>query len=352
VEAVKVSALQRALQAFYRKHKRDLPWRRTRDPYAIWVSEIMLQQTQVQTVEPRFGEFLRQFPTVAALAAADENTVCEAWAGLGYYRRARHLHKAASVVFAEHGGVLPSAAAELRRLPGIGAYTSAAIASIAFNEKIAAVDGNLVRVLSRVFALPGRADEPDLIKRVRAHADLLVQTARPGDINQALMDIGATICRSDGAACAICPLCGTCRASAEGRPVDYPGKKKRTARKALPVAFAWIERDGQVLLEQRGLDGLWPGLWQLPGAEGPAAKATLAKRLGKRLGPALASVAHTLTHRDVTATIYKASKATTTNKPGQRWWRDPLTAPLSALARKAIRATLAIRTNRTAAARV
>ena len=332
--------MQRALLAFYRKHKRDLPWRRTQDPYAIWVSEIMLQQTQVQTVAPRFGQFLHRFPTVAALAAAEEATVCEAWAGLGYYRRARHLHKAARAVVAEYDGVLPSSAAELRQLPGIGAYTAAAIASIAFGERIASVDGNLVRVLSRVFALPGRADDPALIASVRDHAERLVQNARPGDINQALMDIGATICRTDGADCAPCPLRETCSAYAEGRPLHYPGKKKPTARKALPVAFAWIERAGEVLLEQRSLDGLWPGLWQLPSAEGHAAKATLGKRLGEKMGPALVRVSHTLSHRDVTATVYRA---TATAQAHQRWWRDPLSAPLSGLARKAIQSTLSVR---------
>jgi A/G-specific adenine glycosylase len=340
VETVNVSGMQRALLAFYRKHKRDLPWRRTQDPYAIWVSEIMLQQTQVQTVAPRFGQFLRRFPTVAALAAAEEATVCEAWAGLGYYRRARHLHKAACVVVAEYDSVLPSSAAELRHLPGIGAYTAGAIASIAFGERIASVDGNLVRVLSRVFALPGRADDPALIASVRNRAERLVQHARPGDINQALMDIGATICRADGADCAPCPLRETCSAYAEGRPLHYPGKKKPTARKALPVAFAWIERAGEILLEQRSLDGLWPGLWQLPSAEGHAAKATLGKRLGAKMGPALVRVSHTLSHRDVTATVYRA---TATAQAHQRWWRDPLSAPLSGLARKAIQSTLSVR---------
>ena len=329
--------MQRALLAYYRKHKRDLPWRRTQDPYAIWVSEIMLQQTQVQTVVPRFGQFLQQFSTVTALAAVEESTVCEAWAGLGYYRRARHLYKAARAVVAEYAGVLPTTAAELRHLPGIGTYTAAAIASIAFGEKAAAVDGNLVRVLSRVFTLPGRADDPALLTSVRAHAERLVQHPRPGDINQALMDIGATICRADGAECAPCPLRETCQAHSEGHPLHYPGKKKPTSRKALPVAFAWIERAGEVLLEQRSLDGLWPGLWQLPSAEGRAAKATLGKRLGKHVGAPIVRVSHTLSHRDVTATVYRA---TATAQAHQRWWRDPLSAPLSGLARKAIHSTL------------
>lgn len=338
---VDIDRLRRALLGFYRRHRRDLPWRRTQDPYAIWISEIMLQQTQVQTVAPRFEHFLKQFPTPAALAAVDERTVCEAWAGLGYYRRARHLHKAARIVVAEHAGRFPATSSELRRLPGIGAYTAAAIASIAFGEKSAAVDGNLIRVLSRVFALPGRADEQSLVARVRDAAQRLVETSRPGDVNQALMDLGATLCRADGAECQRCPLRPSCRAYAEGRPSHYPGKKRQTLRKPLTVAFALAERGGKVLLEQRPLDGLWPGLWQLPGAEGTKAKQLLARRFGKRLGPALVTVSHTLTHRDVTATVY--ALPTTAERAGQHWSSDALAAPLSALARKAIEAALAAR---------
>ena len=329
--------VQRALLAFYRKHGRDLPWRRTSDPYAIWVSEIMLQQTQVQTVVPRFAEFLRQFPTVAALAAADERTVCEAWAGLGYYRRARNLHKAARVVVSELGGEIPTSEAELRKLPGIGAYTAAAIASIAFAAKAAAVDGNLVRVLSRVFALPGRADEPALVSAVREQAQFLVDCQHPGDINQALMDIGATLCRPDDPACPACPVRQACQAFREGNPTTYPGKKTKAARKSLRIAFAWIENKGALLLEQRSLDGLWPGLWELPSASGALAKHELGQRLGHKLDRPLARITHELTHRRVSASVYQASALA---QSGQKWWKDPLAAPLSSLARKAIVAVM------------
>ena len=330
------ASLQRALLTFYRKHARDLPWRRVRDPYAIWISEVMLQQTQVQTVIPRFAEFLRRFPTVLALAAAEERTVCEAWAGLGYYRRARNLHKAARVVVSELHGQIPSLEAELRKLPGIGAYTAAAIASIAHAAKAAAVDGNLVRVLARVFALPGRADDPALVAAVRAQAQLLVDCQHPGEINQALMDIGATLCRPENPACVYCPLRQACKASYEGNPAEYPGKKIRATRKSLRIAFAWIEQKGALLLEQRPLGGLWPGLWELPSTSGARAKQLLEQRLGQKLGRPLAQISHVLTHRQVTASIYGA-----TAKPqvGQTWWKEPLTAPLSSLARKAILAT-------------
>ena len=330
--------VRRALLAFYRRHARDLPWRRSRDPYAIWVSEVMLQQTQVQTVVARFTKFLRQFPTVATLAAAEERTVCEAWAGLGYYRRARHLHKTARVIASTLGGVFPDQESALRRLPGIGAYTAAAVASIAFAKKTAAVDGNLVRVLARVFALPGRADDPTLTQAVRIHAQALVNCAHPGDVNQSLMDVGATLCRPEKPLCQDCPLRPMCQGFRQGNPTAHPAKKVRTERRSMAIAFAWIEQQGALLLEQRSLDGLWPGLWELPSASGARAKHALAKRLGQELGQPLARISHTLTHRQVSASIYRATVAART---GQTWWKDPLAAPLSSLARKAILATRA-----------
>jgi A/G-specific adenine glycosylase len=334
VEALKaIAGPRRALLAFYGKHGRDLPWRKIRDPYAIWVSEVMLQQTQVQTVIPRFAAFLRQFPDISALANAEERTVCEAWAGLGYYRRARNLHKAARMIVAEASGRMPESEAALRKLPGVGAYTAAAIASIAFGARAAAVDGNLVRVLARVFALPGRASDPSLMRAVRAQAQVLVDCAQPGEVNQALMDIGATLCRPKDPACARCPLLRFCRAFREGKPAAYPGKKAKPARKSLSIIFAWIERKGAVLLEQRPLDGLWPGLWELPSASGARAKQVLARRLGQPLGPRLAQVSHELTHRHVMARVHQA---TAPKQANQRWWLDPLSAPLSSLARKAI----------------
>jgi A/G-specific adenine glycosylase len=298
----------------------------------------MLQQTQVQTVVPRFASFLRQFPDLATLAAAEERTVCEAWAGLGYYRRARNLHKAARLVVSELAGKLPADEAGLRVLPGIGAYTAAAVASIAYGARAAAVDGNLVRVLARVFALPGRASDPALVRAVRAQAQRLVACRQPGEINQALMDIGATLCRPDAPACPACPLRRNCRAFCDGAPTAYPGKAAKAPRKSLRIAFAWIEGNGAVLLEQRSLDGLWPGLWELPSASGIRAKRDLAGRLDQPLGPRLAQVVHELTHRHVSASVYLA---TTRKTAGQTWWPDPLAAPLSALARKAILAVQA-----------
>jgi A/G-specific adenine glycosylase len=325
--------LRRALLSFYRERGRDLPWRRTRDPYAIWVAEVMLQQTQVATVVPRFLELLRRFPNLRALASAEEKTVCEAWAGLGYYGRARNLHKAAVIVAAELDGELPRTEASLRRLPGIGAYTAAAVASIAFGERQAAIDGNVVRVLARVFRLPGRASDRELVQAVRRRARLLVDCDSPGDVNQALMDLGATVCRPEAPDCAACPLRRLCRARRDGNPASYPGRKAKAPRKILRVAFAFIARGPALLLEQRPLPGLWAGLWELPSASGRDAKARLGSRLGQVLGAPVVRVVHALSHRQVVASVYRA---TARIQPGQKWWRDPLSAPLSALARKAI----------------
>lgn len=294
----------------------------------------MLQQTQVQTVVPRFAEFLRRFPTVVALAAAEEATVCEAWAGLGYYRRARNLHKGARQIVALHGGAMPGTEVALRDLAGVGRYTAAAIASIAFGEPVAAVDGNLIRVLARLFALPGRASDRNLIESVRAHAQGLLDGPSPGEINQALMDLGATICRPTAPLCDDCPIRGSCAARQAGNPGAYPAEKAKVERRVLRIAFAWIEQDGGVVLEQRSLDGLWAGLWELPSASGSQAKRALAERLGRALGARVATVTHDLTHRRVQATVYRAKPRVGVGVG--RVWAEPLAAPLSALARKAI----------------
>jgi A/G-specific adenine glycosylase len=335
-ERLVVTKAQRALLSFYGRRRRQLPWRRTRDPYAIWISEVMLQQTQVATVVPRFTAFLQRFPDVFSLARAKEESVCEAWAGLGYYRRARNLHRAATIVAWELAGQLPVNEPALKQLPGIGDYTAAAIASIAFGERAAAVDGNVVRVLARVFGLPGRASDRELVRAVRVKAKALVDCASPGEINQAVMDLGATLCRPESADCGHCPLHTLCIARGEGEATAYPGKKAKAPRKLLRIAFAFVERGGALLLEQRPLDGLWAGLWELPSASGPRASRDLGIRLGQVLGPRLARICHDLTHRRVVASVYQVTQATAGKTARQKWWRDPLAAPLSSLARKAI----------------
>ena len=333
-----LSGLRARLLGFYLRHARELPWRATRDPYAIWISEVMLQQTQVQTVLPRYLTFLERYPSVHELARASELEVCEAWAGLGYYRRARQLHAAARTVVRDHGGVLPASAEGLSALPGIGRYTAGAVASIAFGEPVAAVDGNVTRVLARLFALGGRVGEPALGKRVAELATTLVQGTRPGDVNQALMDLGATLCTPRVPRCAACPLAASCMALYSGQPTDYPQARVRRPVARLAMAFAWLEQEGGLWLERRSLTGLWPGLWELPSASGERAKRVLATRLGARLGPPALTLQHRLTHRLIEATVYRAHVAPTARPPlhTARLVTTPLAEPLSALARKAI----------------
>ena len=329
--------MRAALLAFYEREARALPWRRTRDPYAIWVSEIMLQQTQVQTVIPRYQAFLREFPTVEALAAASETRVCEAWAGLGYYRRARNLHAAARQVVSEHGGRIPETAAQLQTLPGIGRYTAGAIASIAHDEAAPVLDGNVIRVLTRVFALAGDPQRGQVRNRLWHLAQQLVAGERPGELNQALMELGATVCTPRAPRCECCPASSMCRAKASGEPTAYPQLPAKSARKALPMAMLWLADAHGVWFSRRPLDGLWAGLWEPPSASGRGAKTALAQRFGVRLGAPLATVTHLLTHRRVEARIYRpTSLPALQDSEALQCFPEPRNAPISALARKVI----------------
>ncbi|HVJ08910.1 MAG TPA: A/G-specific adenine glycosylase [Acidisarcina sp.] len=271
------------LLRWFGAHRRDLPWRRTEDPYKIWVSEIMLQQTRVAAVLEHYAEFLRRFPTVAALAEAPEADVLAVWSGLGYYRRARMLHRGAQVVVQQHGSLLPRTAAELALLPGIGAYTSAAIASIAFGESVAAVDGNVERVITRIAGLAEGSAAADRALRSRISrqaihrlADELVDPAHPGDFNQAMMELGATLCLPRKPLCAQCPVVELCQTRGE-HPVE---PRRPTVRHEIAYALVVAASPSQsaskgtsqdtlrgtrVLLHQRPLQGtVMPGMWELP----------------------------------------------------------------------------------------
>jgi len=227
--------LRAALLAWYRGHRRDLPWRRTRDPWAILASELMLQQTRVETVIPRFEEFLARFPTPGACAAAGEDAVLAAWAGLGYYRRARALYAAARRIV---DGGWPRDAAGLRELPGVGPYTAAAVASIAFGEPVPVVDGNVVRVAARLLALEEDPARGEGARRVRWLAGELLDPDSPGDSNQALMELGATVCLPRNPRCAACPLAPACRARRQGKPEGWPRPARRP--RAVPVVRAAV----------------------------------------------------------------------------------------------------------------
>jgi A/G-specific adenine glycosylase len=244
-------------------HRRDLPWRRTRDPYAIWISEIMLQQTRVAAVVPYYERFLARFPDLEALAVAPESDLLAHWAGLGYYYRARNLQKAAQAMAAD--GEFPSEHDRIRRLPGVGDYTSAAVASIAFNHPHAAVDGNVLRVLSRVFADPTDIASARGKKNFAFLAGAILDREQPGLFNQAMMELGATVCLPRSPQCLLCPVSRLCQANRTGRQREFPFKLSKKKRVEEERTLFWIEHDSNVLLWQRGADSrLMPGFWELP----------------------------------------------------------------------------------------
>jgi A/G-specific adenine glycosylase len=270
-----VFRLRAALLTWYEGHRRDLPWRRTLDPYAIWISEIMLQQTRVAVVIERYRAFVERFPTVFVLAAAPEQEVLALWSGLGYYRRARMLHKAAQIVVAEREGKIPRTLAELRGLPGVGGYTSAAIASIAHGEPVAVVDGNVERVVCRLAGWEqscGRERDPQR-RRIEEFAAKLLDAERPGDFNQAMMELGATVCLPRNPQCLVCPLREGCQTRGEHKAAPRPRRESREAEYALCVRSVTAGRNAgtrEVLLEQRPASmSVMPGLWELPGMRNP-----------------------------------------------------------------------------------
>ncbi|MBA3584678.1 MAG: A/G-specific adenine glycosylase, partial [Gemmatimonadetes bacterium] len=245
------------LLAWYDRQQRDLPWRRERDPYRVWVSEVMLQQTRVETVLPYYERWMKRFPALDDLADADPEDVLRAWSGLGYYARARNLHRAAMTVRERHGAVLPNDAARLRELPGVGAYTAGAVASIAFGRPEPAVDGNARRVLCRLFDLASPS-AAELFRRAAA----LVDPDRPGDFNQALMELGATVCRPRAPRCARCPLARGCRARARGTAEYRPRARSGGPVPAFRVGTAVVVSSrGRFLLGRRPPRGLLGGLW-------------------------------------------------------------------------------------------
>jgi len=256
----------RALLCWYAVDKRRLPWRAEDgarpDPYRVWLSEVMLQQTTVAAVKPYFEAFTSRWPTVEALAAAEDGAVMSAWAGLGYYARARNLLACARIVAGDHGGRFPDDEAALRKLPGIGAYTAAAIAAIAFGKRAVAVDGNVERVVARLHAV--KTPLPAARGLIRALADALTPDEGAGDFAQAMMDLGSTICTPRNPACGRCPVRGWCAAYAEGDSARYPLKAPKAARPRREGIAYWLERDGEVLLVRRPAKGLLGGMLALP----------------------------------------------------------------------------------------
>jgi A/G-specific adenine glycosylase len=339
---MKSPALTRALLSWYDANRRALPWRDSKDPYRVWISEIMLQQTRVATVIDRYQQFLHRFPTVQKLAAARESSVLAEWSGLGYYRRARNLHAAAKVVAREK--TFPQTAEALRTLPGIGRYTAAAIASIAFDEPVAVVDGNVERVLSRVLGasfsevkkndvIPSRKAARNLLlagsaparaKQKRTQPDLwteaksLLDPARPGDFNQAMMELGATVCLPRQPQCHACPIKKFCRTRGTGdfKPVRLRQQKKE-------ITYSLTRRPDSVLLVRRsGRETLMPGMWELPEVTAP-----------NPAGETLFSVRHSITVTNFTVRVVTSAKAR------GKWIKLSRlnTLPLTGLAKKILR---------------
>ena len=307
----------RLLLAWYDSHKRDLPWRTTRhrndrpDPYHVLVSETMLQQTQVATVIPYFHRFIARFPTLKALASADEQDVLRLWQGLGYYSRARNLHATAKIVVSRLAGRIPCTVEQLLALPGIGRYTAGAVASIAFNTQAPIVDGNIMRVLCRLEKIESDPRTTVIGRQLWKRAEELVPTARAGDFNSAMMELGSTICTPRAPKCLVCPVRTACRAQAAGLaeripPAAKPIKRARHRR----WTFA-IEREGKFLIEQRPAQGRWASLWQFVTLEAQRRRPTAQDVLGatglsvddvRHIG----RIEHALTHLDYEFTLYLA----------------------------------------------
>ena len=302
------AAVRRRLLPWFANNARDLPWRAApRPPYAVWISEIMLQQTRVDTVTPYFRRFLARFPDPAALAAAPLRDVLKLWEGLGYYSRARQIHKTAHLLVRDHGGKLPADPAQLAALPGLGPYTTAAVASFAFGHPLAVLDGNVIRVFARLLALPDDVGRPATKKNLQLLADALLLKDRPGTVNEAWMELGALVCTPRNPRCPACPLRAVCRAAKLKTPEAYPKKKKKMKVPHKIVGAAVIlNAKNQILIAQRQAEGgMLAGLWEFPGgkiAEGETMPQCIARELKEEMGiaievgPHLVTVPHAYTH--------------------------------------------------------
>jgi A/G-specific adenine glycosylase len=350
---VKPPGVAKALLAWYGRAGRDLPWRRSRDPYRIWVSEVMLQQTQVERVREFFARFIARLPTVAALAAAREAEVLRLWEGLGYYRRARQLHQAAQRIMADHAGEFPRTAAALRGLPGIGRYTAGAIASIAFDEPEPIVEANSRRVIARLVghaAAVGDASGDEPLWRAAA---ALVPRRQPGRFNQALMDLGAMVCTPDAPRCGDCPLARMCVARRAGTVALIPAPTRRRPVQLVRETAVVVRRAGRVLVVRRGADEWWSGLWDFPRVAGPAVRSTngiaaspLLAGLGCGRPERLDTIAHSVTHHRITLDVVACAGTRAGGRAADRRWvaaaelaRLAMTAPARRIARMVTQGT-------------
>ncbi|MRR15946.1 MAG: A/G-specific adenine glycosylase [Deltaproteobacteria bacterium] len=355
-------SLQRRILAWYGRRQRSLPWRETSDPYRIWISEIMLQQTQVDTVIPYYRRFMALFPNVRALARAPRDEVLKAWENLGYYSRARNVHAAARMIVETFDGRIPDTPAAIKTLPGIGEYSAGAILSIAYGKRLPAVDGNVRRILGRVFAIRRPVDDPREQKKLQALAAALVPAGKPGDFNQALMDLGATICKPRNPGCTVCPIAALCQAQLTGTQTELPILRRRPAPPHRAAVCAVIRSaDNRLLVVLRPASGLLASLWKLPGgfvgdsgSEEAGLKNSVKNELGVsiRIKKKLASVDHAYTHFRATLSAYDCSLLKgEPAAPGCQEWRwasdaDIAGLPMSKIDRK-ILAAITLRRRRT-----
>jgi A/G-specific adenine glycosylase len=305
--------IQKALLGWFDTEQRDMPWRRTGNPYPIWVSEIMLQQTQVKTVIPYFERWMKSFPTLQKLARSHEETVLKLWEGLGYYSRARNLHRAAKIVVKEHKGRVPDTYDSLIKLPGVGRYTAGAILSIAFDQPVPVLDGNVKRVLSRLFVMQSNGVPAAHENRLWETSTELVHPKRPGDFNQAMMELGATVCLPKKPLCLSCPLQKPCEAQQRGEVDKFPPPRNRTRTQKIEVSAAVITRGGKVYIQQRLHGGLMGGLWEFPGGKrkpDETEEACLKREIKEELGvpiiisKKLMTIKHSYTQFRVTLNVF------------------------------------------------
>ena len=339
--------IRRALLAWFSANARVHPWRGTGDPYAVWVSEIMLQQTQIATVTPYYQRFLDAFPTVSHLAQAPLERVLELWSGLGYYRRARHLHQAAQAVAQLPAGKFPEDYAGLRALPGIGDYTAKAMLSIAFNQPYAVLDGNVARVVARLCSLRGNLHQPQFRTTVEAELGGLLSHREPGDFNEAMMELGQTVCLPRGPRCSACPLSKWCAGYRSGNPEDFPLPRPRRAAESHYLAAALLRRGSRVAMV-RGLgDGLMDDLWNFPSVFGSSPEEALEslheklRRLTRApftVGEPIAEIRHGITFRAIKARVYPVEPARPLRHASIHWFEltELPKAAISQLARKIV----------------
>ncbi|MCF8143476.1 MAG: A/G-specific adenine glycosylase [Deltaproteobacteria bacterium] len=307
---------QKALTGWYATNKRELPWRNTTDPYGIWVSEVMLQQTQVNTVLPFYEVFLRRFPDIHALAGATQQEVLKSWEGLGYYARARNLFKAAGKVVRQYKGMVPEDWEDFRKLPGVGDYIAAAVLSMAFEKSYPVVDGNVKRVLSRLLLMEDPVNQPASDKHFRLAALKILDCRKPGTFNQAMMELGAMVCRPRQALCTRCPVHDLCLAYQGGRVTEFPKRVKKGPIPLHAVAVGVVFKNGRVLITRRKSEGLLGGLWEFPGGkirEGEMPETACVRELKEeanltiKVDSPLCSIRHAYTHFRIVMDVFCCS---------------------------------------------